>query len=340
MKKLLIVESPAKIKTISKFLGKEFTILSTLGHVKDLPPKELGIDIRPSDKGDGSIDLTYTVLDKKEKIIADICKAARTADEIYLAPDPDREGEIIAWHIAGEIEKVIKDPSIIHRITFNEITKTAIENAIKHPGAIDENKVGAQQARRILDRLVGYEVSPILWRKISKGLSAGRVQSVALKLICDREEAIRNFKPEEYWSIHGTFDYEKQKFTAQLSQIHKKKADIKDEKTAQALVDKANKGTYLIDSIKDSARSRSAGAPFITSTLQQAAYNNLGFSVKKQCKLRKSSMKVFRCDDNSTPVALITYMRTDSPRIADSAIKEVRTLIKDDCGADYVPANH
>ena len=257
MKKLLIVESPAKIKTISKFLGKDFVILSTVGHVKDLPQKELGIDIKPSDKGDGTIDLTYTVLDKKDKIIADICKAARTADEIYLAPDPDREGEIIAWHIAQEIEKVIKDPSIIHRITFNEITKTAIENAIKHPGVIDENKVGAQQARRIFDRFVGYEVSPILWRKISKGLSAGRVQSVALKLICDREEAIRNFKPEEYWSIHGTFDYEKQKFTAQLSQINKKKADIKDEETALGIVDKANKGSYLIESIKDSARSRS-----------------------------------------------------------------------------------
>ena len=337
MKKLLIVESPAKIKTISKFLGKDFVILSTVGHVKDLPQKELGIDIKPSDKGDGTIDLTYTVLDKKDKIIADICKAARTADEIYLAPDPDREGEIIAWHIAQEIQKVIKDPSIIHRITFNEITKTAIENAIKHPGVIDENKVGAQQARRILDRLVGYEVSPILWRKISKGLSAGRVQSVALKLICDREEAIRNFKPEEYWSVHGTFDYEKQKFTAQLSQINKKKADIKDEATALGIVDKANKGSYLIDSIKDSARSRSAGAPFITSSLQQAAYNNLGFSVQKTMQVAQKLYEGIPLEDSSTPVALITYMRTDSPRIADSAIKEVRTLIKDNYGADYLP---
>ncbi|MBY0109946.1 MAG: type I DNA topoisomerase [Candidatus Babeliaceae bacterium] len=337
MKKLLIVESPAKIKTISKFLGKDFVILSTLGHVKDLPQKELGIDIKPSAKGDGSLDLTYTVLDKKEKVIADICKAARTADEIYLAPDPDREGEIIAWHIAGEIEKVIKDPSIIHRITFNEITKTAIEHAIKHPGVIDENKVEAQQARRILDRLVGYEVSPILWRKISKGLSAGRVQSVALKLICDREDAIRVFKPEEYWSIQGTFDFEKQKFTAQLSQINKKKADIKDEATALSIIDKANKGSYLVDSIKDSARSRSAAAPFITSTLQQAAYNSLGFSVQKTMQVAQKLYEGVPLQDSSSPVALITYMRTDSPRIAESALKEVRSFIKDMYGSDYVP---
>ncbi len=196
MKKLLILESPGKIKTISKFLGKDFVIMSTMGHVKDLPQKEIGVEIKPSEKGDGTVTLTYDVLDKKDKVIADICKQARTADEIYLAPDPDREGEIIAWHIAQEIEKVVKDPRKIHRITFNEITQTAIENAIKHPGTIDEHKVEAQQARRILDRLVGYEVSPILWKKLSKGLSAGRVQSVALKLICQREVAIRDFKPE------------------------------------------------------------------------------------------------------------------------------------------------
>lgn len=337
MKKLLILESPGKIKTIAKFLGKDFTIMSTLGHIKDLPQKELGVSINPSAKGGGSVDLSYVVLDKKDKTIADICKAARTAQEIYLAPDPDREGEIIAWHIAQEIEKVVKDPSIIHRITFNEITQPAIENALQHPGHIDENKVAAQQARRILDRLVGYEVSPILWRKISKGLSAGRVQSVALKLICDREEAIRNFKPEEYWSIQGTFEFEKQKFTALLSTINKKKIDIKDEKTAQELVKKAKSGSYLVDAIKDSARSRSAAAPFITSTLQQAAYTTLGFSVQKTMQLAQKLYEGIPLQDKSTPVALITYMRTDSPRIADSAVKEVRNLIKDQYGSDYVP---
>jgi DNA topoisomerase-1 len=337
MKKLLILESPGKIKTISKFLGKDFIIMSTMGHIKDLPQKELGVVINPSAKGNGSVDLTYTVLDKKDKVIADICKAARTADEIYLAPDPDREGEIIAWHIAQEIEKVVKDKNKIHRITFNEITQSAIENALKHPGLIDENKVDAQQARRILDRLVGYEVSPVLWRKISKGLSAGRVQSVALKLICDKETAIRDFKPEEYWSILGTFDYEKQKITAQLTQINKKKAEIKDEKTAKEVVKKAESGNYLVDSIKDSSRSRSAAAPFITSTLQQAAYNQLGFSVQKTMQVAQKLYEGIPLEDSSTPVALITYMRTDSPRIAESAVKEARTLIKDQFGSDYLP---
>lgn len=331
MKKLLIVESPAKIKTISKFLGKDFTILSTLGHIKDLPQKELGITIEPE------VTLTYTVLEKKDKIIAEISKAASKAQEIYLAPDPDREGEIIAFHVAQEIEKVVKDKASIHRITFNEITKTAIENAIKHPGKIDANKVGAQQARRILDRLVGYEVSPILWRKISKGLSAGRVQSVALKLICEREEAIRGFKPEEYWSIHGLFDYEKQKFIAQLVQINKKKADINNEKTAQEVVKKAESGTYHVESIKDSQRQRSAAAPFITSTLQQAAYNTLGFSVQKTMQVAQKLYEGIPLEDSSTPVALITYMRTDSARIADSAVKQVREHIKDEYGAEYLP---
>ncbi len=177
MKKLLIVESPAKIKTIKKFLGPEFKIMSTMGHIKDLPPKKLGVTVN------GGVNIEYVTILNKDKVIADICKEARTADEVFLAPDPDREGEIIAWHIGNEIEKVIKKGGEIHRITFNEITKSAIQDAIAHPFSIDEQKVAAQQARRVLDRWVGYEVSPILWKKIAKGLSAGRVQSVALRLI-------------------------------------------------------------------------------------------------------------------------------------------------------------
>ena len=200
MKKLLIVESPAKIKTIKKFLGADFTILSTVGHIKDLPEKEMGVTRDP-------ITLSYVPLKDKAKVIAELCKAASTSDEIYLASDPDREGEIISWHVAEEIKKVVKDPTKIFRITFNELTKNAILEAIQNQHSIDEEKVAAQQARRVLDRWVGYEVSPILWRKIKKGLSAGRVQSVALKLICDREDAIRSFKPEEYWTIGGTFDH-------------------------------------------------------------------------------------------------------------------------------------
>ena len=337
MKKLLIVESPAKIKTISKFLGKDFVILSTVGHIKDLPARELGIELHPSETNPGTIGITYTVLEKKEKVIADICKAARTADAIFLAPDPDREGEIIAWHIAQEIAKVVKNPNVMHRITFNEITKTAIQDAIEHPTAIDENKVAAQQARRILDRLVGYEVSPILWRKIRKGLSAGRVQSVALKLICERETAIRDFKAEEYWSIVGYFTYEKSTFTAQLTQVNKKKIDITDEKSAQAIVDKAKVGSYQVESIKDSKRQRAAAAPFITSTLQQAAYNSLGFSVQKTMQVAQKLYEGIPLEDSSTPEALITYMRTDSPRIADTAITQVRSFIKNLFGDAYLP---
>lgn len=332
MKKLLIVESPAKIKTISKFLGKEYKILSTLGHVKDLPQKELGITINDT------IDVTYVVLEKKDKVLADICKEAQRADAIFLAPDPDREGEIIAWHVAQEILKVVKDPSIIHRIAFNEITKPAIEAALEHPSIIDENKVSAQQARRILDRWVGYEVSPILWRKITKGLSAGRVQSVALRLICDREQEIRVFKPEEYWSIDGQFNFVKDSFFATLTHVNDKKADIKNKKEADELLKKLPTQSYVVSSIKDSKRLKNPLAPFMTSTLQQAAYNQLGFSVQKTMQVAQQLYEGVPLQDPSTPVALITYMRTDSLRISDVAIKQARSYITHEYGKDYLPS--
>ncbi|MGC2310235.1 MAG: type I DNA topoisomerase [Candidatus Babeliaceae bacterium] len=331
MKKLLIVESPAKVKTISKFLGKDFKIMSTLGHVKDLPTKELGVTIN------GSIKIEYVVLDKKDKVIADIVKEARTADEIFLAPDPDREGEIIAWHIAQEVKKVVKDPHIIHRITFNEITKQALLEAIEHPHAIDKHKVEAQQARRVLDRWVGYEVSPILWRKITKGLSAGRVQSVALRLICDREEEIRIFKPEEYWTIDGLFGFDREHISAALTHINKKKAELKNQKQIDTLVPKIKAASYIITSIKDSQRTKNPSAPFMTSTLQQSAYNQLGFAVQKTMQIAQKLYEGIPLDDPQTPVALITYMRTDSLRIADSAIKATRSFIEKLFGKDYLP---
>lgn len=332
MKKLLIVESPAKIKTISKFLGKEFRIMSTLGHVKDLPQKSLGVTIN------GTIGLEYVTLEKKDKVIAEICKEASKASEIYLAPDPDREGEIIAWHVANEITKVVKDPKIIHRITFNEITQTAIEDAIKHPSTIDLRKVEAQQARRVLDRWVGYEVSPVLWRKIAKGLSAGRVQSVALKLICMREDAIRSFKPEEYWSIEGVFDLAQTAIRAELASINKKKVVVSDKATAEKLVADIKKHDYRIDSVKDSQRTKNAPPPFMTSTLQQAAYNRLGFSVQKTMNIAQKLYEGVGLADAQNPVALITYMRTDSLRIADSALKQARTFISKAVGEDYLPS--
>lgn len=332
MKKLLVVESPAKMKTIAKFLGKDFKIMSTLGHIKDLPAREVGVTLN-----DGVI-ITYVTLDKKEKIIEDICREAAKSGEVFLAPDPDREGEIIAWHVEQEIKKNNPERPVIYRIAFNEITKPAIENALAHPEHIDLNKVAAQQARRVLDRWVGYEVSPILWRKVSKGLSAGRVQSVALRLICDREEEIRVFKPTEYWSIDGTFiTPSSSQITAALTQKNKKKLTISTKDEADALVKDVNKQQFSISSIKDSKRLKNPAAPFMTSTLQQAAYNQLGFSVDKTMVLAQKLYEGIPLDDPKTPIALITYMRTDSLRIADTALKSVRDYINKSYGGNYLP---
>lgn len=331
-KKLLIVESPAKIKTIGKFLGEDFKVMSTVGHIKDLPPKKIGVTIN------GSVEIEYAVIEKKDKVIADICKEARKADIIYLAPDPDREGEIIAWHIGQEVEKVAKDKKSIFRIWFNEITKGAVTEALEHPTTVDMQKVAAQQARRVLDRWVGYEVSPILWRKIAKGLSAGRVQSVALRLICDREQDIRKFKPEEYWSIEGTFKHDKSTFAAPLTQINNKKIDIKIEKEAKKINTELKKASYVIDSIQDKERLKKSAPPFMTSTLQQAAYNQLGFNVKKTMMLAQNLYEGIPLDDQQTPVALITYMRTDSLRLSDTATKQARTYINKNFGKEYLPS--
>ncbi|MGD1997952.1 MAG: DNA topoisomerase, partial [Candidatus Dependentiae bacterium] len=275
MPKLLIVESPAKIKTIGKFLGKDFKIMSTFGHVKDLPSKKIGVEITKAEK----IKLEYVPLDGKAETIASICKQASRCDEIYLASDPDREGEIISWHIGEEIAKVIKENTKMHRIVFNEITKPAIEKAITVKRKVDRSKVHAQQARRVLDRWVGYEVSPILWKKITKGLSAGRVQSVVLMLVCDRELAIEAFKPEEYWSIHAEFGFNKEAFEAELSKIKGKKAKIKDKKAADEILKAMDKASYAVTDLTEKKRLKRPTAPFMTSTLQQDAFNKLGYSV-------------------------------------------------------------
>lgn len=331
-KKLLIVESPAKIKTISKFLGKDFKIMSTIGHVKDLPKKTLGVTIN------GGIDIEYVILEGKEKTVAQICKEASGAETIFLAPDPDREGEIIAWHIAQEIAKVVKNKNKIKRITFNEITEPAILEAIENPSKVDAQKVAAQQARRVLDRWVGYEVSPVLWEKITRGLSAGRVQSVALRLVCEREEAIRNFKPEEYWSIDGLFKHNKDKVSAALTHIKKKKIDINNKKTADGVVKKLKQTDFIIDSVTDKKRAKNPLAPFMTSTLQQAAFNRLGFTVKKTMSIAQKLYEGLPLEDKTKPVALITYMRTDSKRISDTALKQVRGFISKEHGKDYLPS--
>lgn len=331
MKKLLIVESPAKIKTIKKFLGDDFIIMSTMGHVKDLPTKKIGVAIN------SEVSIEYVPIKDKEKTIAEICKAAQKMDEIYLGTDPDREGEIIAWLIAEEIKKVIKKNTKIYRIIFNEITKEALLHAIEKPGTIDNEKVAAQQARRVLDRWVGYEVSPILWRKLAPGLSAGRVQSVSLRLICDREKAIREFKAEEYWSIEGVFNHENSEIIALLSHIGKKKLEITNKKTAETVEEAIKKESFIIDSITDKKRLKNPQPPFMTSTLQQAAYNRLGFSVKKTMQVAQRLYEGVPLEDSSTPIALITYMRTDSLRLSDTAITQARTYIGTNFDKKYLP---
>jgi DNA topoisomerase I len=328
MKKLIIVESPAKIKTISKFLGKDYKIMSTMGHIMDLPARKLGITLSKP------IGIEYVPLDDKEKLIAELVKAAMQSDEVYLAPDPDREGEIIAWHTQQQIKRGSKNP-IIKRISFNEITKPAVLEALQNPSQVDLKRVAAQQARRVLDRWVGYEVSPILWRKISKGLSAGRVQSVALKLICDREQAIRDFKPVEYWSIIGLFAKDKAKLPAPLVKINNKKADIKNEKQAKQIIGELEKSSFSITDITDKKRLRKPYAPFMTSTLQQDAYNRLRFNVKKTMQIAQKLYEGVEISGN--PTALITYMRTDSTRIADTALKQVRSFIDKSFGGKYLP---
>lgn len=332
--KLIIVESPAKIKTISKFLGSDYIIKSTFGHVKDLPPRKIGIEVDDEQK---TIDVEYAPISDKKKVIAEICKAAQAADEVYLASDPDREGEIISWHIGQEVEKVIKDKGHIYRITFNEITKPAVTAAIDTKSTINMPMVRAQQARRILDRWVGYEVSPILWRKIKKGLSAGRVQSAALLLICKREEEIVNFKPQESWSIAGVFTFDKASLTAELVRISNKTFKLKTKKEADATLAEIKKHDYAVKDITVKKRLKKPLPPFMTSTLQQAAFNKLGLSVDRTMSIAQKLYEGVSLGDPSNPQALITYMRTDSLRLSDTAIKASRGYIKEHFGADYLP---
>jgi len=332
--KLLIVESPAKIKTISKFLGKDFKIMSTFGHIKDLPPRKLGI----TRNDDGSISLDYTVIKDKANVISDICKQAGRCSEIYLASDPDREGEIISWHIGQEIEKVFSNPEKIHRIVFNEITKPAITEAIDHKEHVDLHKVQAQQARRILDRWVGYEVSPILWKKLAKGLSAGRVQSVALLLICNRDAEILAFKQEESWSIHGLFALDsKSELTAELVKIKNKAVKLDKEADAQAVMLELKKERFTVTKITEKKRSKNPPPPFMTSTLQQDAFNKLNFSVDKTMSVAQKLYEGVPLADKNSPEALITYMRTDSLRISDTALQATRSFIKKEYGNEYLP---
>ncbi|MDQ5890877.1 MAG: topoisomerase [Candidatus Dependentiae bacterium] len=307
--------------------------MSTFGHVKDLPPHKIGVTITT----DNHIDLEYVPLADKADTIAQICKQARQCDEVFLASDPDREGEIISWHIGQEIAKVLKNGQI-HRITFNEITKTAVEQAIADKRSVDENKVHAQQARRVLDRWVGYEVSPILWKKITKGLSAGRVQSVGLMLVCIREDEITSFKVEEYWSIHGIFTIDGETFEAELARVKGKKPTLETKEVVDAIIAQLKNTAYAISKVTDKKRLKQPAPPFMTSSLQQDAFNKLGFSVDRTMQIAQKLYEGLPLRDKDNPEALITYMRTDSLRISDTAMTDVRDYIKTTFGSKYLPS--
>jgi DNA topoisomerase I len=343
MNSLIIVESPAKAKTINKILGKEFSVKASVGHVKDLPQKEIGVDVEKE------FEPRYVVIPGKEKIIRELKKASAEADIVFLAPDPDREGEAIAWHIATEInsKKAKTKDGKIYRIIFNEITERAVKEAIKNPKTIDMNKVEAQQARRILDRLVGYGLSPLLWRKVRRGLSAGRVQSVAVKLVVDKEREIEAFKSEEYWSINAEFEGSAPPpFRARLARM-KKEGDepekagngkflIRDDVTAGRVLEDLRDKEFILRGIEKKQRKRMPYPPFITSTLQQEAVRKLRFPTKKTMMIAQQLYEGIELGEEGS-VGLITYMRTDSHRIAPEAQQWAREFITMAYGKEYVP---
>lgn len=327
-KNLVIVESPAKAKTISKFLGRGYKVEASMGHVRDLPKSQMGIDI------DNNFEPKYITIRGKGEIVDKLKKEAKNADEVFLATDPDREGEAISWHLA-QLLGIDMDKAC--RIEFHEITKTAIKEAIKRPRPIDKKLVDAQQARRVLDRLVGYSISPILWRKVRRGLSAGRVQSAALRLICDRQQEIDNFIPEEYWTLMAALATEDgQTFEARYYGKGSKKQELKDRQAVDAIIKAVDGQPFIVEKIEKSQRKRRAPAPFVTSTLQQEAARKLGFTAKKTMALAQQLYEGAEIGKDGM-VGLITYMRTDSVRISNAARDDARGYILERFGKEYVP---
>ncbi|HEY8391187.1 MAG TPA: type I DNA topoisomerase [Capillibacterium sp.] len=329
--KLVIVESPAKAKTISKLLGRSYQVKASNGHVVDLPRSQLAVDINNNFKP------KYITIRGRGKIIKELKDSVKKVKQVYLATDPDREGEAISWHLAQALDL---DPAASCRIEFHEITKKAVETAIKNPRPIDLNRVNAQQARRVLDRLFGYKLSPLLWAKVRRGLSAGRVQSVALRLICQREAEIENFQPEEYWTITGDFYPVGRKadlFSAQLVKVNGEKVKIPDQATAVDLKNQIEKAAFRITDVKKKERRRYPAAPFTTSTLQQEASRKLGFSARKTMSLAQQLYEGLEIGEEGS-VGLITYIRTDAVRVAEEAQAECRKIIAAHFGPEYLPA--
>lgn len=324
---LIIVESPAKANTIKKFLGGKTKVVASMGHIRDLPKSKLGVDI------EHNFEPEYINIRGKGDLIKALKKDAKAAKKVYLATDPDREGEAIAWHLAHILD--INEENC-ERVTFNEITKTAVQKAIKEPRKIDRNLVDAQQARRVLDRIVGYKMSPVLWKKVRRGLSAGRVQSVAVKLIVDREEEIEKFIPEEYWNLYVTLLDEKSKntFQARLYGKNKEKIDIHSKEEMDQIIQDIEKAKYIVEEIKKGQKKRTPAPPFTTSTMQQEASRKLGFTLKKTMAVAQGLYEGVKIEDKGT-VGLITYMRTDSTRISEEARHAAKEQIVAQYGEEY-----
>ena len=342
LKKLVIVESPAKAKTIEKFLGRGYSVRASLGHVRDLPKRRLGVDV------ENGFEPTYVVPKEKKDTVKELTQHVRGASELLLATDPDREGEAIAWHLSQAItpkpgrSKTAPKPIKARRIVFHEITKNAIQEALRHPRDIDANLVKAQQARRVIDRLVGYKLSPLLWNKVKKGLSAGRVQSVAVRLVVEREREIEKFVPEEYWSVdallHKVADgTDAQSFSAALLERNGERLELKEEASATAAAEALRRAAYEVAEVRKRELSRSPAAPFITSTLQQEASRRLGFTARRTMTVAQQLYEGLEVPGEGQ-VGLITYMRTDSPQVAQEAQAETRVMVGERYGAEYVPA--
>ena len=324
--KLIIVESPAKANTIKKFLGGSTKVVASMGHIRDLPKSKLGVDI------ENDFEPQYINIRGKGDLIKSLKKDAKTAKKVYLATDPDREGEAIAWHLANLLDV---DSKKITRVTFNEITKTAVQKAIKSPREIDQNLVDAQQARRVLDRIVGYKISPVLWKKVKRGLSAGRVQSVAVKLIADREEEIEKFIPEEYWNIYAYLSKEKSKkvFEARLTGKDGKKIEIHSKEEVEEILKEIENAKYVVQEVKKGEKKKNPAPPFTTSTMQQEASRKINFTLKKTMSVAQGLYEGIKLPSGHT--GLITYMRTDSTRISNEAREAAKDYILNTYGEKY-----
>src|SRR6478672_4383834 len=324
-KALVVVESPAKAKTINKYLGRNYKVIASMGHVRDLPKSKLGVDIGED------FEPSYEVIASRKKVLKDLKDAAKESDDIYIATDPDREGEAIGWHLAEELGAGNRKK--IRRLMFNEITKKGVLSALEHPTEIDKKMVDAQQARRVLDRLVGYKISPLLWEKVRRGLSAGRVQSVALKLVCDREREIERFVPEEYWNLTARLAAAiPPEFDARLQKKNGSTIKIGNEAESSAVLADLRSARWIVDSVATRERKKGAVPPFITSKLQQAAR----FPVKKTMMIAQQLYEGVELPGEGA-VGLITYMRTDSTRVSEQALTEVRQFVGDTYGPDFVP---